>query len=59
MTGVYHLTGDIQGDVTLDLQFTGNLMAGPNNTVVRVPGSTHVTGTATSGDGMYTVDLTI
>lgn len=59
MTGVYHLTGDIKGDVTLDLQITGNLMAGPNNTVVRVPGSTHVTGTATSGDGMYMVDLTI
>jgi hypothetical protein len=59
MTGVYHLTGDIKGDVSLDLQITGNLMAGPNSTVVRVPGSTHVTGTATSGDGMYTVDVTI
>ena len=59
MTGVYHLTGDIKGDVSLDLQFTGTLMAGPNNTVVRVPGSTHVTGTATSGDGMYMVDVTI
>ena len=59
MTGVYHLSGDIKGDVSLDLTFTGTLMAGPNNTVVRVPGSTHVTGAATSGDGMYTVDLTI
>lgn len=59
MTGVYHLSGDIKGDVSLDLTFTGTLMAGPNNTVVRVPGSTHVTGTATSGDGMYMVDVTI
>lgn len=59
MTGVYHLSGDIKGDVTLDLTFTGTLMAGPSNTVVRVPGSTHVTGMATSGDGVYTVDLTI
>ena len=38
---------------------TGTLMAGPSNTVVRVPGSTHVTGTATSGNGMYMVDVTI
>jgi len=59
MTGVYHLTGDIKGDVSLDLTFTGTLMAGPNNTVVRVPGTTHVTGTATSGDGVYMVDVTI
>jgi hypothetical protein len=59
MTGVYHLTGDIKGDVSLDLTFTGMLMSGGNNTVVRVPGSTHVTGTATSGDGVYMVDVTI
>jgi len=59
MAGKYHLTGDIKGDVELDLQFTGTLMSGGNNTVVRVPGSTHVTGTAVSGDGMYTVDVTI
>jgi len=59
MKGVYHLTGDIKGDVTLDLMITGTLMAGPSNTVVRAPGTTHVTGTATSGDGMYMVDVTI
>ncbi|HSN24975.1 MAG TPA: hypothetical protein VLT45_01785 [Kofleriaceae bacterium] len=59
MTGKYHLTGDIKGDVELDLTITGKLMSGPNNTVVRVPGMTHVTGTAVSGDGMYAVDVTI
>jgi hypothetical protein len=59
MTGLYHLSGDLKGDVSLDLTFTGTLMAGPSNTVVRVPGSTHVTGTATSGNGMYMVDVTI
>jgi len=59
LMGTYHLTGDIKGDVTLDLTFTGALMAGSNNTVVRVPGTTHVTGAATSGDGMYMVDLMI
>ncbi len=59
MAGVYHLSGDIKGDVSLDLMFTGMLMSGPSNTVVRVPGSTHVTGTATSGNGVYMVDVTI
>jgi hypothetical protein len=59
LMGTYHLTGDIKGDVTLDLTFSGMLMSGPSNTVVRVPGTTHVTGTAVSGDGMYTVDVTI
>ena len=59
LMGIYHLTGDIKGDVTLDLTFSGTLMSGQNNTVVRVPGSTHVTGTAVSGDGMYAVDVTI
>lgn len=59
LMGDYHLTGDIAGDVTLDLTFDGTLMAGSNSTVVRVPGSTHVTGTATSGDGVYMVDVTL
>jgi hypothetical protein len=59
LMGTYHLTGDIKGDALLDLTFSGTLMSGPNNTVVRVPGTTHVTGTATSGSGMYMVDLTI
>jgi hypothetical protein len=59
MTGKYHLSGDIKGDVELDLQITGTLMSGSNNTVVRVPNTTHVTGTATSGDGVYMVDIMI
>lgn len=37
----------------------GACSSGSNNTVVRAPGSTHVTGTATSGDGMYMVDVAI
>jgi hypothetical protein len=59
LLGDYHLSGDLDADVTLDLTFTGTLMAGSGSTVVRVPGTTHVTGTATSGDGVYMVDLTI
>ena len=59
LTGVYSMTGDLKGDVTLDLTINGTLQAGPNNTVVRKPGSTTVTGTATSGDGMYSVNVTL
>ncbi|MBV8761022.1 MAG: hypothetical protein JO257_27250 [Deltaproteobacteria bacterium] len=59
LMGTYHLTGDIKADVLLDLTFSGTLMSGGNNTVVRVPGSTHVTGTAMSGNGLYMVDVTI
>jgi hypothetical protein len=58
--GVYHLTGDLEGDLTLNVTFTGALMAGTGTEVLRVPGSTMVTGTATNGDGgVYNVTLTL
>lgn len=57
--GVYHVTGDIEGDVALDLQFEGTLQDDGNGGTVRVPGATHVFGTATSGDGLYDIDLMI
>jgi len=59
LTGTYHMAGDLAGDVTLDLMFDGHLMAGPSGTVVRVAGTTMVTGTAMSKDGMYNVTLTL
>ena len=60
MTGVYRLSGDIAGTLALDLTIAGTLMAGPNDTVLRVPGTTTVTGTATNQDGgVYNIDLTL
>jgi hypothetical protein len=60
MTGVYLLSGDLVGELTLDLTIAGTLMAGDGNTVVRVPGTTTVTGTATNSDGgTYEISLTI
>ncbi len=59
LTGVYLLHGAIEGDVTLDLMMTGTTVDGGNQTIVRPPGSTHVTGSATSGDGRYMVDVQI
>ncbi len=59
LAGKVHMSGDLKGDVTLALTFTGNLQAVPGGQgVQRAPGTTHVTGTATSDYGTYTIDLT-
>jgi len=54
------MTGDLQGSVTLNLTFTGQLQANANDPkiVERKPGTTHITGTATSGSATYSVDVT-
>lgn len=59
LTGTYYLEGDLEGDVTLDLTMAGEIQAGAGTTVERVPGTTTVTGTATSGDGLYEVNVTL
>lgn len=64
LTGVYRVTGDIEpdagfeADVTLDLTFMGTLVDLGGGMTGRAPG-TVVTGTATSGDGVYDVNLTL
>jgi hypothetical protein len=58
LDGTLTMSGDLKNAITLTLSFSGNLQAGPNNTVVRAPGSTHVTGTAVSDYGTYNVDVT-
>jgi len=57
--GVYHMTGDLEGDAALDLTMSGTIEGTSNADVHRVSGSTTITGTATSGDGTYEIDLTI
>jgi hypothetical protein len=59
LAGSFNMHGDLQGSVLLNLTFNGNLMSGPNNTVVRVPGSTTVTGTAMSNNGTFQVNVTL
>lgn len=61
MTGVYTLSGDIEGTLTLMLTIAGDTMAGTTaDQVVRVPGTTMVTGTATNADGgTYEINITI
>jgi phage baseplate assembly protein gpV len=57
--GAFTMTGDLKNTVTLTLSFTGTLMAGTTaGTVVRAPGTTHITGTAVSDYGTFNVDVT-
>jgi hypothetical protein len=56
--GTFTMSGDLHNSVTLTLAFSGNIQSGGNNTVIRVPGSTHITGTAVSDYGTYNVDVT-
>lgn len=59
LAGRVRMSGDLEGDVVLALTFSGSIrMISGGSGIERVPGSTHVTGTATSRYGTYTVDLT-
>lgn len=60
MTGVYKMSGDIEGELTIDVMISGMLMAGTGTEVLRVPGSTTVVGTATNQDGgVYDINITL
>ncbi len=60
LVGTYAMDGDLKGSVTLNLTFSGTLQANAQDPkiVERKPGTTHITGTATSGDAVYNVDVT-
>jgi hypothetical protein len=59
LLGDYTMSGDLQGTVSLNLQINGKF-SGTAPNVMRVPGSTTVTGTATnSSGGTYMVNTTI
>lgn len=59
LTGTYHMTGDLEGDATLNLMLSGQIQSDGSGGTVRKAGSTTVTGTATSGEGTYDVNVTI
>jgi len=60
LQGSFKISGELTGSVTLDLTFTGDLQPNADDAtkVERQPGTTHITGTATSGDDSYAVDVT-
>lgn len=59
LTGTYHLQGDIDADVMLNLTMSGMIRDAGGGATERAPGTTTITGTATSGDGVYDVNVTL
>jgi hypothetical protein len=57
LTGTYTMEGDIEGDATMNLMFSGMIKDDGTGKTIRASGTTMVTGTATSGDGTYDVNL--
>jgi hypothetical protein len=58
LVGEFGMSGGLSGFVKLDLALAGDLMASDAGTV-RKPGTTKVTGTATSGGTSFTVNVTL
>jgi hypothetical protein len=59
LIGKLNMTGEFEGEVTLNVIFTSMLEAGSGNMQVRRKvGTTRITGTAMSGGGTYTIDVT-
>lgn len=58
LIGSLTVAGELSGSVQLNLTFTGTLQPGTGTKVERKPGTTRITGTATSGAGVYKVDVT-
>jgi hypothetical protein len=60
LAGTFIMTGQESGSLDMNLSFTGDLQPDPMDAtkVERKPGTTHITGTATSGAGTYQVDVT-
>src|SRR5687767_10693034 len=59
LSGSFGMSGELMGSVTLSLTIEAALQPDPadDTKVQREPGTTHVTGTATSGGDSYTVDI--
>jgi hypothetical protein len=59
LVGTYDMSGSIEAVATLDLSFSGTIEDDGSGGISRVVGDTHVTGTATSGDAVYDIDVDI
>ena len=60
LSGAYVMSGTLSGSVTLAVTFTATLQpnAADPTKVERKPGTSHITGTATSPAGTYNIDIT-
>jgi hypothetical protein len=59
LAGDFSMSGDLGGSVNLNLMMSGTLQATGDGGTKRAPGTTMVTGTATSGAGTYNVNLSL
>lgn len=59
ISGRFLLSGDLDTEATFALTLSGGIQEDPQRPgeVIREPGTLRITGTATSGDGTYTVDV--
>jgi hypothetical protein len=58
LIGKVTMSGEEEGDLVLNLSFAGEIQAGAGGLVERKPGTTRITGTATSSAGTFNVDVT-
>jgi hypothetical protein len=59
LNGTFTMTGELAGDVTLDLDISGKTMEDAAGDIVRVPGTIRVVGTASSPYGVFAVDVSL
>lgn len=59
LNGTFTMTGELAGDITLALDITGQTQDDGGGAIVRVPGTIHVVGTATSPYGVFNVDVAL
>lgn len=59
LTGTFLVSGDLDASADFSLALAGGIMEDPNSAgdVVREPGTLTITGTVTSSDGTYNVDV--
>ena len=58
LVGNVTMTGEEEGNLMLNLSFVGEIQSGVGGIVERKPGTTRITGTATSAAGTFNVDVT-
>jgi hypothetical protein len=59
LSGDYSMSGDLNGSVNLNLMMSGDLQRGADGGTERKPGTTTVTGTATSNGGTFQVNVSL
>jgi hypothetical protein len=59
LLGSFQMTGDLQGEVRLNLSMSGEIEDDGAGEVQRTAGTTTVTGTATSGNSEFQVNVTL